>query len=160
MEMNWSRWFRCESSFALLLVPNQPGVFALADEVIEPAGSNSRRMLAVFEVDETEDLALALSRLFALGSRWREKLNEGRCYARYAVAPGLADRRAAADALRQWLESQRDLATQIFAGQTFAQKTGSAVEEDDERTVKTVAERAVDRVARGGSYAKVMGIRS
>jgi hypothetical protein len=23
MEMNWSRWFYCESSFGLLLVPNQ-----------------------------------------------------------------------------------------------------------------------------------------
>jgi hypothetical protein len=160
MEMNWSRWFRCESSFALLLVPNQPGVFALAEEVIEPAGSNSRRMLAVFEVDETEDLALSLSRLFAVGSRWREKLSEGRCYARYAVAPSLADRRAAAEALRQWLESQRDLATQIFAGQVVAHKPDATVNEDDERTVKTVAERAVDRVARGHSYSKVIGIGS
>jgi hypothetical protein len=154
MEMNWSRWFRCESSFGLLLVPNQPGVFALAEEVV--SAPNGRRMLAVFEVDETEDLALSLSRLFAVGSRWREKLREGRCFARYAVAPGLADRRAAADALRQWLEAQRDLATQIFAKEPVAaQPRVVNEEEDDETTVKTVAERAVDRVARG-AYGKVL----
>jgi hypothetical protein len=187
MEMNWSRWFRCESSFGLLLVPNQPGVFALAEEVIEPAGANSRRMLAVFQVDETEDLALSLSRLFAVGSPWREKLAEGHCYARYAVAPGLADRRAAADALRQWLDTQRELATQMFAGHDpMAQKPGAAVgamrserriaraeyegeaaarcgalagNDEDDAAVKTVAERAVDRVARGGGYAKMLRAR-
>lgn len=154
MEMNWSRWFRCESSFGLLLVPNQPGVFALAEEVVSAA--NGRRMLAVFQVDETEDLALALSRLFAVGSPWREKLSEGHCFARYAVAPGLADRRAAADALKQWLTAQRELASQILAPHPANQPAAdtSTEEDDDEATVKTVAERAVDRVAAG--YAKVM----
>jgi hypothetical protein len=156
MEMNWSRWFRCESSFELLLVPNQPGVFALAEEVL--SAPNGRRMLAVFEVNESDDLALSLSRLFALGSPWREKLREGHCFARYAVAPGLADRRAAADALKQWLAAQRDLATQVFASQA-AQEPAAAIanaavdDDEDESTIKTVAERAVDRVAAG--YAKV-----
>ncbi len=155
MEMNWSRWFRCESSFGLLLVPNQPGVFALAEEVV--SAPNGRRMLAVFEVDESDDLALSLSRMFAVGSRWREKLAEGKCFARYAVAPGLADRRAAADALKQWLEAQRDLASQVFATHHAAQQpaaTNSAAEnddDDDDAVVKTVAERAVDRVARGAN---------
>ena len=74
MEMNWSRWFHCESSFGLLLVPSQPGVFALAEEVVQTAGPQSRRMLAVFEVAEAEDLSRAMSRLFAAGSPWREKL--------------------------------------------------------------------------------------
>ena len=159
MEMNWSRWFRCESSFGMLLVPNQPGVFALAEEVV--SGPNGRRMLAVLAVDETEDLALALSRLFAVGSQWREKLSEGRCFARYAVAPGIADRRAAADALKQWLEAQRDLAAQVFAkpgaGQQPVVSCADASNEDDEdeSQVKTVAERAVDRVARS-AYGKVL----
>ena len=159
MEMNWSRWFRCESSFGLLLVPNQPGVFALAEEVV--SAPNGRRMLAVLAVDESDDLALSLSRMFAVGSPWREKLAEGKCYARYAVAPGLADRRAAADALKQWLAAQRDLATQVFATQSPAQQPGAAnaaaeaEDDDDETAVKTVAERAVDRVARG-AYGKVL----
>ena len=156
MEMNWSRWFRCETSFGLLLVPNQPGVFALAEEVVSAA--NGRRMLAVFQVDETDDLSLALSRLFAVGSPWRAKLSEGHCFARYAVAPGLADRRAAADALKQWLTAQRELASQVLTAHPASQPAADAAseEEDDDAAVKTVAERAVDRVARGSGYAKVM----
>ena len=77
MEMNWSRWFHCESSFGLLLVPSQPGVFALAEEIVQSAGPQSRRMLAVFEVAEAEDLSRAMSRLFAAGSPWREKMAQG-----------------------------------------------------------------------------------
>ena len=198
MEMNWSRWFRCESSFGMLLVPNQPGVFALAEEVV--SAPNGRRMLAVLAVDETEDLALALSRLFAVGSPWREKLSEGRCFVRYAVAPGIADRRAAADALKHWLEAQRDLAAQVFAKPGVGQQPvvasagemrserriaraeheggvpgkpgvglmgcdGEAAgpcealmendDDEDESQMKTVAERAVDRVARS-AYGKVL----
>jgi len=114
MEMNWSRWCRCESSFELLLVPNQPGIFALAEEIVQPAGPSSRRMLAVFEVQEAEDLSRAMSRMFAAGSPWREKLEQARCYVRYAVAPSIADRRAAASALKTWLNSQREVAAQVF----------------------------------------------
>ena len=168
MEMNWSRWFRCESSFGLLLVPNQPGIFALAEEVGQP-GENSRRMLAVFEVQEADDLVRAMSRLFAVGSPWREKLVEGRCYVRYAIAPGIADRRAAANALKTWLNSQREVASQIFESHSFEQKQPAtiAVGNDTERLevdeaaesrggleLKTMAERAVDRVTHGIKLSK------
>lgn len=145
MEMNWSRWFRCESSFSLLLVPNQPGIFALAEEVMQP-GENSRRMLAVIEVQEAEDLARSMSRLFAVGSPWREKLGEARCYVRYAVAPSIADRRAAANALKTWLNSQREVAAQIF------EQTPAAA--PDQGGLKTVAETAVDRVTHGVKLTK------
>ncbi|HEY1937850.1 MAG TPA: hypothetical protein VGJ33_07950 [Candidatus Angelobacter sp.] len=114
MEMNWSRWFHCESSFGLLLVPSQPGVFALAEEIVQPAGPASRRMLAVFEVAEADDLSRAMSRLFAVGSPVREKLLQARCYIRYAIAPGIADRRAAAAALKNWLNAKQEVASQIF----------------------------------------------
>jgi hypothetical protein len=33
--LQWSRWFRCESHHSLLVVPSKPGVFALAEEVVE-----------------------------------------------------------------------------------------------------------------------------
>src|SRR5215467_7649401 len=138
MEMNWSRWFRCDSSFSLLLVPNQPGIFALAEEVMQP-GENSRRMLAVFEVQEAEDLSRATSRLFATGSPWRDKLGESRCYVRYAIAPSIADRRAAANALKTWLNSQREVAAQIFE-----QKIPAVEPAVEETALKTVAETAVD----------------
>ena len=145
MEMSWSRWFRCESSFELLLVPNQPGVFALAEEVAQAAGPQSRRMLAVFDVQEADDLSRAMSRLFATGSGWREKLAHARCYVRYAVAPSVADRRTAASALKTWLNSQREVAAQVF------EQLGTRTEDGE---LKTVAERAVDRVTSGIQWSK------
>jgi hypothetical protein len=148
MEMNWSRWFRCESSFGLLLVPAQPGIYALAEEIVQPAGPYSRRMLAVCEVDETEDLARSLSRLFNTASPWRERLAEGRCYLRYAVAENAEERRGAASALKNWLESQREIAGQIFDPALSASKSAPA-------EPATVSERAVDRVSKTREYAKV-----
>ena len=32
--LHWSRWFRCESPHSLLFVPSKPGVFALAEEIM------------------------------------------------------------------------------------------------------------------------------
>jgi hypothetical protein len=168
MEMNWSRWFHCESSFGLLLVPSQPGVFALAEEIVQAVGEQSRRMLAVFEVAEAEDLSRAMSRLFAAGSPWREKMAQAKIYVRYAIAPSIADRRAAATALKNWLSAQREVASQIFessppaaAEPAVALPFGGAGEVRTERRaarmpheggaieMKTVAERAVDRVTHG-----------
>lgn len=179
MEMNWSRWFHCESSFGLLLVPSQPGVFALAEEVVQAVGEQSRRMLAVFEVAEAEDLSRAMSRLFAAGSPWREKMAQAKIYVRYAIAPSIADRRAAATALRNWLSAQREVASQVFEqkpvvaepGVTVA--AGGAAEVRIERRaarlqheggtvemktmeMKTVAERAVDRVTHGIKLGKAV----
>jgi len=34
--LQWSRWFRCESSFSLLLVPSAAGVYALGEEIVAP----------------------------------------------------------------------------------------------------------------------------
>jgi hypothetical protein len=141
MEMNWSRWFHCESSFELLLVPRQPGIYALAEEIAQPAGPYSRRMLAVFEVEESEDLARSLSRLFSAGSPWRRRLEQARCYLRYAVAPVAEERRGAATALKDWLSSQRSTVSQIF--------------ENSDAEPATEAERAVDRVSRTREHEKV-----
>jgi hypothetical protein len=179
MEMNWSRWFHCESSFGLLLVPSQPGVFALAEEVVQSVGEQSRRMLAVFEVAEADDLSRAMSRLFAAGSPWREKMAEAKVYVRYVIAPSIADRRAAAAALKNWLSTQREVASQIFEQKTFEQRPEStagpfggagevrverraarmphesgAAERSGALEMKTVAERAVDRVTHGIKLSK------
>ncbi len=182
MEMNWSRWFHCESSFGLLLVPSQPGVFALAEEVVQAVGEQSRRMLAVFEVAEADDLSRAMSRLFATGSPWREKMAQAKIYVRYAIAPSIADRRAAATALKNWLSAQREVASQVFekspaateqkifekattAEPTVTAAVGGTSEVRTERRaarlqhegeMKTVAERAVDRVTHGIKLGKAV----
>lgn len=137
MEMTWSRWFHCESSFGLLLVPSQPGVFALAEEIVQPSGDAVSRQLAVFEINEAEDLASSLSRIFTAASPWRDRLVSVRCYIRYSVIPGREERSAATMALRNWLESQRDSVARLF-----------------ESEAATVAERAVDRVTRRSLSAK------
>jgi hypothetical protein len=165
MEMNWSRWFHCESSFGLLLVPSQPGVFALAEEVVQSVGAQSRRMLAVFEVAEADDLSRALSRLFAAGSPWREKMAESKVYVRYAIAPSIADRRTAAAALKNWLSAQREVASQIFEQKpavaaepkpVLAMAAVASMAEPQAGGLKTVAERAVDRVTHGIKLSKAV----
>jgi hypothetical protein len=106
-------------------------------------------MLAVFDVQEADDLSRAMSRLFATGSGWREKLAQARCYVRYAVAPSTADRRAAASALKTWLNSQREVAAQVFE-----QKAVAVTVTSNETELKTVAESAVDRVTQGIQLSK------
>jgi hypothetical protein len=164
MEMNWSRWFHCESSFGLLLVPSQPGVFALAEEVVQAVGEQSRRMLAVFEVAEADDLSRAMSRLFAAGSPWREKMVQEKIYVRYAIAPSIADRRTAAAALKNWLSAQKEVASQIFESRppaaepkaVLAMAAVANIAEAQAGGLKTVAERAVDRVTHGIKLGKAV----
>lgn len=139
MELSWSRWFHCESSFGLLLVPDQPGIFALAEEVMQPAGPGNRRMLAVFEISEAENVSRALSRMFIPGSPWHERLTGSRCYLRYTIIPDAEKRQAAAAALKNWLSSQMDNAAEVFEARIPSRQA-------EELEASTVAERAVDRV--------------
>ena len=109
-QVSWSKWSACESSFSLLLVPQRPGVFALAEEVV-PAGEGavqSKRMLAILEVGAAEDLARSLSRLFAADSVYHHRLSSARCFVRYAVIPEAGERQAVAAAMQQWLTSQSE----------------------------------------------------
>jgi len=109
-QVRWSNWSRCESSFSLLLVPQQPGVFALAEEVV-PAGdgvAQTKRMLAILEVGAAEDLARVLSRLFAAESIYHQRLSAARCFVRYAVIAEAGERQAVAAALREWLSAQSE----------------------------------------------------
>ena len=39
--LQWSRWFRCDSPHSLLVVPSKPGLFALAEEIMDLGPSNS-----------------------------------------------------------------------------------------------------------------------
>jgi hypothetical protein len=107
--LTWSRWTRCESSFSLALAPHQPGLFALAEEVVPPGDAGARRLLALFEIARADDLAHALGRLFTASSPWRERLGAGLCFLRYAVVSNLAERDAACDALQAWLAQAADL---------------------------------------------------
>jgi hypothetical protein len=107
LRLEWSKWFRCESSFSVLLVPAQAGIFALAEEVASP-GRDSKRILAVLEVKETGDIGMALGRLFLPGNPLREKLESGKCFARYAVIENAEECSAAHKIFHGWIENSAE----------------------------------------------------
>jgi len=106
--LEWSRWFRCESSFSLLLVPSAAGLYALGEEVIAPGelpSASGKRLLAVFQVSETEDLCVALSRLFAPRNPLSARLSSGRCFVRFTLVADSHQRHTACESLSRWLST-------------------------------------------------------
>ena len=157
--LHWSRWFRCESHHSLLLVPSKPGVFALAEEIVElganetevrtdafgyaaeqgsagfgwdsvsnplrpspawqdPAGapaSAPRRMLAVTQFFEDDDMAFVLDRMLAYPNRMRARLNSGRYFVRFVVIEDASQRRSICSALNQWIVNTSEMVSGIGA---------------------------------------------
>jgi hypothetical protein len=107
----WSRWFRCESSFSLLLVPSAPGLYALAEEIVAPGEASAKRMLAVFDIGETDDLCVTLSRHFAPSSPLSERLSTGRCFVRFAQFRDVERRRMVCNSLKRWLAASSQAAS-------------------------------------------------
>ena len=99
--LHWSRWFRCESHHSLLSVPSKPGVFAIAEEIMDwdrcllsttthcPSGASklpapqNRRMLAVTKFFEDDDMAFTLDRMLSWQNPMRARLESGRFFIRY-----------------------------------------------------------------------------
>jgi hypothetical protein len=159
--LNWSRWFRCESPHSLLFVPSKPGVFAIAEEIInipahgaephvgtaalgcpsersseeavwdrvsDPVGPNGvrldladsatpqpRRMLAVLQFGEAEDIAFVLDRTLTRQNPLRDRMAAGRCFVRFVVIEDASQRRSICSALNQWILSSSEKATGIGA---------------------------------------------
>jgi hypothetical protein len=181
--LHWSRWFPCESPHSLLFVPSKPGIFALAEEVMNfgstpvnlgtaalgcpaepssptgdleadrknPAYSNNReghdfsraasvpnnvaalaaegmripdgnnraatirRMLAVLQFCEDDDMAFVLDRMFSRENPMRARLASGRCFVRFVVLEDPTQRRSICNALNQWLISSSETSTGIGA---------------------------------------------
>lgn len=129
--LHWSRWFRCESPHSLLLVPSRPGVFALAEEImnfgtaavgaVQPERSSgspdpqTKRMLAVLQFGEDDDMAFVLDRMLSRQNPMRARLVSGRVFVRYVVIEDQPQRRSIASALNQWLISSSEKATGIGA---------------------------------------------
>src|SRR5579885_1483974 len=119
--LKWSRWFRCESPHSLLFVPSQPGVFALAEEVMNLSDQNREghdfsraeklsldraalasegqmpdapRMLAVTQFFEADDMAFVLDRMLSHQNPMRARLASGRYFVRYVVIDDQTQRRS------------------------------------------------------------------
>jgi hypothetical protein len=132
LRLEWSRWFRCESSFSVLLLPAKPGIFSLGEEMIPPNTSNddegaphafgvadghgrvaSKRLLALFQISETDDLGMALGRLFLPGNPLRDRLTAGHCFARYTVIEDADQRSAASAVFQRWMRDSAETASGI-----------------------------------------------
>jgi len=139
--LQWSRWFRCESHHSLLSVPSKPGVFAIAEEVstshITAAASavpralseakggglgidtpEPRRMLAVTQFFEDDDMAFVLDRMLSHHNPMRARLSSGRFFVRFVVIENQTQRRSICSALNQWIANSAEKATGI--GSHFA----------------------------------------
>jgi hypothetical protein len=112
--LHWSRWSRCESPHSLLCVPSKPGVFALAEEIMS-GSDGAKRMLAVLQFGEDDDMAFVLDRMFSRENSMRARLASGRCFVRFVVIEDDAHRRSIANALNQWLVSSGEKASGIGA---------------------------------------------
>jgi hypothetical protein len=128
--LQWSKWFRCQDSFSLVLAPCKPGLYALGEELVAPGElavfcgaseprsrhperserslSDGKRMLALFQISEADDLGMALGRLFLSGNPARERFASGRCFARYVVIEDATQRRTAHAALLRWMASSAE----------------------------------------------------
>jgi len=138
--LQWSRWFRCESQHSLLVVPSKPGVFALAEEIMDMGGTtgqaatadsavpeagsrtqeagSSRRMLGVTQFFEDDDMAFVLDRMLSRNHPMRARLESGRYFVRFVEIQDESQRRSICSALNQWIVSSSEKATGI--GSHFA----------------------------------------
>ena len=160
--LQWSRWFRCESHHSLLFVPSKPGVFALAEEVMNLSSTNAhvatgaspvpqseasgsewdrvsnhqipnlqtpaagsqepeappRRMLAVAQFFEDDDMAFVLDRMLSRQNPMSSRMTSGRYFARFVVIADATQRRSICNALNQWIVNSAEKATGI--GSHFA----------------------------------------
>ncbi|MFZ0816708.1 MAG: hypothetical protein WAM78_14380 [Candidatus Sulfotelmatobacter sp.] len=153
--LQWSRWSRCDSPHSLLVVPSKPGIFALAEEVMDLGPGNTvtpvtdreghdfsravmqerkspafaaeeitdgnhrsdcvRRMLAVLQFSEDDDMAFTLDRMFTRINPMRDRLATGRCFLRFVVIEDQAQRRSICAALNQWMLSSSEKASGLPA---------------------------------------------
>jgi hypothetical protein len=189
--LHWSRWFRCNSHHSLLFVPSKPGVFAVAEEVMDlsrmtdhvataasavprsaangracdaasgttnleersldstshveerrfsaasdrpsiaalaagaitpeaerPNPEAPRRMLAVTQFFEDDDMAYVLDRMLSHQNPMAARLASGRYFVRFVVIEDQTQRRSICSALNQWMVSAAEKATGI--GSHFA----------------------------------------
>ena len=170
--LQWSRWFRCDSVHSLLVVPSKPGIFALAEEIMDlgsaasgglqevvpvqpserelhpqtpgssPEGAafnspgrksgvsahqatesrrdgthvdSTKRMLAVLQFSEDDDMAFTLDRMFTQTNPMRARLASGRCFLRFVVIEDQTQRRSICAALNQWMLSSVEKASGLPA---------------------------------------------
>ncbi|MGA7219548.1 MAG: hypothetical protein WBX38_14605 [Candidatus Sulfotelmatobacter sp.] len=80
------------------------------------SGEPQRRLLAVFQFSEAEDMAFTLDRTFMRPNPMRDRLAFGKCLLRFVVLKDAAQRRNICTSLTQWMQSSAEKATGLPAG--------------------------------------------
>ncbi len=96
-------------------VSTAQGDAASAAEVSSPRGLHGKRMLAVLQFGEDDDMAFVLDRMFSRENSMRARLASGRCFVRFVVIEDETQRRSIANALNQWLVTSGEKASGIGA---------------------------------------------
>jgi hypothetical protein len=96
---------------ALQCCDSLPQVDAALAAEVKPV----RRMLAVLQFSEDDDMAFTLDRMFTRINPMRARLASGRCFLRFVVIQDQDQRRSICSALNQWLVSSAEKATGIPA---------------------------------------------
>jgi hypothetical protein len=138
--LQWSQWFPCHDSLSVLLAPCKPGLFALGEEIIPPGDlvvGEGKRMLALFQIAEANDLGMALGRLFLSGNPARERLSSGRCFARYVVVEDPTQRRTAYTALQRWMASSAQAASGVTSAAASLALDADAEPESSNKDAQT-----------------------
>jgi hypothetical protein len=87
-------------------IKGSDGYAALAAEA-----NSSKRMLAVLQFSEDDDMAFTLDRMFTKPNAMRDRLSSGRCFLRFVVIEDEDQRRSICTALNQWLLSSAEKAS-------------------------------------------------
>jgi hypothetical protein len=85
----------------------QPESEALATE------ATAKRMLAVLQFSEDDDMAFTLDRMFTRINPMRARLSSGGCFLRFVVVADQDERRSICSALNQWLLASAEKASGI-----------------------------------------------
>jgi hypothetical protein len=83
----------------------------------------AKRMLAVLQFGEDDDMAFVLDRMFSRDNPMRARLTTGRCFVRFVVIEDGPHRRSVAASLNQWLISSAEKAS----GETSAIEKPSGI---------------------------------
>jgi hypothetical protein len=116
--LHWSRWFPCQGTSDLNLMPSLPGILAIAEEVIAPGetvAAGGKRMLAVVKVAASDDLAMAVTRLLAPQNLNTYPLTGDKIFVRYTVVQDQAQRRAAEKVFQRWLTTSVEAVSGVVA---------------------------------------------
>jgi hypothetical protein len=114
--LQWSHWFRCETHHSLLVVPSKPGVFALAEEVMNLGSSkNHVGTAAKLALSEVEG---AVSRGEASGAVPESESSRSEAPRMLAVAKFFEDDDMAY-VLDRMLSHQNPMRARLASGQYF-----------------------------------------